>query len=57
MTNLEKKQLIIKIKNDYSTDDLDSLDEWEDKIIEALNKKEIEDKEKRRQEVLNNVID
>ena len=29
----------------------------EDKIIEALNKKEIEDKEKRRQEVLNNVID
>lgn len=29
----------------------------EDKIIEALNKKEIEDKEKRRQEVLNNVVD
>ena len=29
----------------------------EDKIIAALDKKEIEDKEKRRQEVLNNVID
>lgn len=35
MTNLEKKQLIIKIKNDYNTDSLESLDEWEDKIIDA----------------------